>query len=146
MRLGLALAVGLLLPVGLSFVIVQAAADGLSDQYLHAERVSEPSADAYVLRAAEVALLPRAIQVALFDAARDGSADVTLDAGLRAAWTQLRLTAGRAGRLVFEVDGALVAMELRQGGSAIDEAVAWGEELTAHTARLARELPRRVAG
>ena len=146
MRLGLAVAVGLVLPAILSVAIVQAAADRASGQYLHAERVNGPPTDAHVLRAAEVALLPRTLQRALLEAAQDGSADLTLDADLRTVWTQLRLAAGRASRLVFEVEDAHVAMEMRQGSGAIEEAAAWGQEIAAHAARLARELPRRIAG
>lgn len=130
MRYVVAVGVGLLLPMIVTFAVLDEAADRVGAR-LHITRVEGASPGAYLVRAAEAAWLPARMQAALHAAARDGAADLPLAADVREAWDRLQDAAGTAARVLVEVDGVLVSIEPEAAATLVEKGLAIADRVRA---------------
>lgn len=129
MRRLFAILVGLIMPLGVSLVLMTAASERVGETYVVARRVADtlpPST--YLLTPSEVERLPAEFRHALAVAAQSGEAAVRLRGAIGLAWTEIRAQAGDAAWLAATVEGVPILLEAR-GPSGWAERVLAGVEI-----------------
>ena len=141
MRRVTAILLGLALPLGLSIGVIHLAADMAAAAHIHVERVPGPVSEAYTVRVEELGALADPLREGLYQAAREGDAELPMQGAVKTAWDRLVELAGGS-RLVVIVEGVSVLVEPR-----IDDPIAHAvhEGAVAVTQKLAA-LRRMVAG